>query len=178
MDYKNEEKLVLRPYKSCDAKEIVKWCKDEVSFRKWCADRWEKFGLTPDDMNDKYFKNNGDCEQEDNFYPLTFVADGRIVGHMIIRYTDEKKETMRFGFVIVDDNIRGKGYGKKMLLLAKKYAFEMLGARKITLGVFENNPQAYYCYKAAGFEEIALEEDIYYEILNEKWKCIEMEMVR
>ena len=27
--------LRLRPYKKCDAKRIVSWIKDEISFRKW-----------------------------------------------------------------------------------------------------------------------------------------------
>ena len=55
-----------------------------------------------------------------------------------------------------------------------QYAFDMLGAEQLTLGVFENNPSAYYCYKAAGFKEIEMEQDFVFEILGEKWKCIEM----
>ena len=35
--------LRLRPYKKCDAKYIVSWIKDEISFRKWCADRYESY---------------------------------------------------------------------------------------------------------------------------------------
>lgn len=63
-----------------------------------------------------------------------------------------------------------------MLLLALKYAFDILKAAKVTLGVFENNEAAYYCYKAAGFKEIASEKEEYFSILEEKWKCIEMEI--
>ena len=63
-----------------------------------------------------------------------------------------------------------------MLLLALKYAFEILKVNKVTLGVFENNPSAYCCYKAAGFKEIQLEKKEHYEVLGEKWKCIEMEV--
>ena len=62
-----------------------------------------------------------------------------------------------------------------MILMAIRYAFDMLKAEKITLGVFENNPSAYYCYKAAGFCEIPMEQDFGFEILGEKWKCIELE---
>lgn len=38
-----------------------------------------------------------------------------------------------------------------MLKAALRYAFDILKAEKVTLGVFENNEPAYYCYKAAGF---------------------------
>ena len=62
--------------------------------------------------------------------------------------------------------------------MAMQYAFDMLKAEKITLDVFDNNPSAYYCYKAAGFNEIQMEEDIIFEILGEKWKCIELEANR
>ena len=56
---------------------------------------------------------------------------------MIMRYTDEEKSVLRFGFVIVDEAKRGMGYGKKMLLLALKFAFEVFGAKKVTLGNFQ-----------------------------------------
>ena len=47
-------------------------------------------------------------------------------------------------------------------------------AEKLTLGVFDNNPSAYYCYKAAGFKETE-EEGFSIEMFGEIWKCIEME---
>ncbi|MBR4965276.1 MAG: GNAT family N-acetyltransferase, partial [Lachnospiraceae bacterium] len=69
-------------------------------------------------------------------------------------------------------------YGKRMVQMATKYAFEMLKAKKVTLGVFDNNPAAYHCYKAAGFEEIKSEKEIVLEILGEQWKIIELERKR
>ena len=169
-------KLRLRPYKSCDARTIVSWIKDEVSMRKFSSDRYETFPITENDMNKKYMDYNGDCIESDNFYPMTAFDESGVVGHLIMRYTDEEKKVLRFGFVIVDDTKRGMGYGKQMLTLAIKFAFDILKASKLTLGVFENNEPAYYCYKAAGFKEIPMEEDVYYDILGEKWKCIEMEV--
>ena len=41
----------LRPYKNCDAAYIVKWIKDEVSFRKWCADRYDKYPISLEVIN-------------------------------------------------------------------------------------------------------------------------------
>lgn len=168
--------LRLRPYKSCDAKAIVTWCKDEVSFRKWSSDRWESYPLTEDVMNEKYFDYNGDCEEEDNFYPMTAFDESGAVGHLIMRFTDEKKTILRFGFVIVDDSKRGMGYGKEMLQLALKYAFEILKVEKVSLGVFDNNMPAYYCYKAAGFKDVKLDKEIILELCGEQWKIWELEM--
>ena len=94
-----------------------------------------------------------------------------------MRFTDENKTTLRLGFVIVDDTKRGKGYGKEMISLAIKYAFEIFNAEKLTIGAFENNMPAYYCYKAAGFKDVETEE-IVYEIFGEKWKVLELALTK
>ena len=65
-----------------------------------------------------------------------------------------------------------------MIRLSLKYAFDILKADKVTIGVFENNPSAYYCYKAAGFKDVPLDEPEYYSIFGEKWKCLELEAER
>lgn len=166
--------LRLRTYKACDAKTILTWCKDEISFRKWTSDRYESFPITEEEMNRKYIDCNGDCTEPDNFYPMTAFDESGAVGHLIMRFTDEKKTTLRFGFVIVDDSRRGMGYGKEMLRLSLKYAFEILKVEKVTLGVFENNLPAYYCYKSAGFRDVKLDKEIYCELCGEKWKLLEL----
>ena len=93
-----------------------------------------------------------------------------------MRFNNTERTIVRLGFIIVDDTKRGKGYGKKMVQLATKYAFEFLGAKKVTLGVFDNNPSAYHCYKAAGFQENG--EIFNIPLLGETWKVIELEMKR
>ncbi|MGN9020243.1 GNAT family N-acetyltransferase [Lachnospiraceae bacterium HCP1S3_C3] len=40
---------------------------------------------------------------------------------------------------MVDSEKRGQGYGKNMLKLGLKYAKEIFGANKVSLGVFEKN---------------------------------------
>lgn len=168
--------LRLRPYKTCDAEKIVTWFKDERSFRKWSSDRWEAFPITAEDMNKKYVDFNGDCIEPDNFYPMTAFDDSGIVGHLIMRFLDEKKTILRFGFVVLDDTKRGKGYGKEMIRLALKFAFEILRVEKVTIGVFDNNPAAYNCYRAVGFTEIGEDKNGIYKIMGEDWKCIELEI--
>lgn len=168
--------LKLRPYKPCDAETIVSWCKDERSFRKWTSDRYDSFPITAEDMNKKYIDNNGDCPDSDNFYPMTAFDETGIVGSLILRFNNEERTVVRLGFIIVDETKRGKGYGKKMVQLATKYAFEFLGAKKVTLGVFDNNPSAYQCYKAAGFKETG--EQFKIPLFGEMWTDVELKMER
>lgn len=161
--------LRLRPYKACDAATIVSWIKDERSFRMWCADRYETYPISAEDMNQHYYA----MAQNDSFFEMTAFDETGVVGHFIMRFTDEAKKCLRLGFIIVDYTKRGKGYGKKMLELALKYAFEFLKVEQVTLGVFENNPAAYECYKAVGFNSVPTAGHEFY-ILGEKWKCLEM----
>ena len=165
-----ETNLRLRPYKDCDAATIVSWIKNEYAFRQWSADRYDHYPITAEDLNAHYH----DTDSNDGFYAMTAYDETGVVGHMTMRFTDEAKTSLRFGFVIVDPEIRGKGYGKGMLQLAMKMGYEILKAEEITLGVFENNPAAYYCYKAAGFVDVPMEEEEYYHVLGEDWKCLEL----
>lgn len=169
--------LRLRPYKISDAETIITWCKDEIAFRKWTSDRYESFPIKEADMNKKYIDNNGDCTEPDNFYPMTAFDESGIVGHLIMRFTDEKKTILRLGFVIVDDTKRGMGYGKEMIALSLKYAFEIFKADKVTIGVFENNMPAYHCYKSVGFREVEAEGAVC-EIFGKEWKILELELAR
>ena len=166
--------LRLRPYKACDAETIVTWVGDEVAFRKWCADRYDHYPISAADMNAHY----DNVAQDDNFYQFTAFDETGIVGHLIMRFTDQEKKVLRFGFVIVDPDKRGKGYGKEMLELAIKYAFEILKTEKITLAAFDNNPEAIRCYKSVGFIEVIPDEERPFCPFGEDWKRVEMEIDR
>lgn len=159
--------LRLRPYKYTDASTILLWCKDEISFYKWTAGVLGKYPIS---------------EKEFSFVteliPFTAFDESGIVGFFTLRPPKETTDELRFGFVIVDPEKRGKGFGKEMLRLGIKYVFEIYRAKKASLGVFENNTSAYHCYKAAGFKDITTEEAETYHVLNEEWKCLELMIER
>ena len=145
----------LRPYKECDAEVIAGWIRDEDVFLKWGGLLFGDFPISAKIIDDKYRLQNGGCEEPDNFYPwIALDEDDRIVGHFIMRYLNGDKRVVRFGWVIVDDSIRGKGYGTEMLRTGLKYAFDVLGSKIISIGVYENNEIAHNCYKKLGFEDM------------------------
>lgn len=43
--------ISIRPYKPSDAAVITLWLKSEYIMRQWCADRYEHYPVTPEDMN-------------------------------------------------------------------------------------------------------------------------------
>ena len=158
--------MQLRPFNPDDAETILSWCKDKHAFRLWSADRYKDFPAKPEEMLRQY--------EGQNLHPLTATVDDLVIGHILLRFPSEDKSVIRFGFVIVDDSKRGKGYGKQMLQLAIKKAQQEFGAKKITLGVFDNNPSAIHCYESVGFVVTGTDT---YAIDGEEWTGKEMELV-
>lgn len=164
--------LRLRPYKKCDAESIVKWLKDEETFWKWSAGKYDHYPITADDINQQYEEK----AFSDSFYVMTAFDETGAAGHLSMRFLDEEKRVLRFGSIIVDDAKRGRGYGKKMLELSLRYAFDILKAEKVTIVVFRNNQPAYLCYKSLGFHEVIREKTEYFHVFDEDWEFVELEM--
>lgn len=157
--------MKIREFKTSDAPVVLGWIKDKTALRKWSAHLYPDFPPKVEDMELLYSASN--------VFPLTAVDDcGNIVGHLTIRIPDSAyPHSVRLGFIIVDDSLRGKGYGKEMIRQAIEYAKEKLGATKISLGVFLNNPSALRCYESVGFSVVG---DESYTIDGEEWKGVEM----
>ena len=155
--------LKIRPYKPTDAETILSWCRDAKSFYQWSAGILGKFPITPNEF--KFVES---------LIPFTAFDETGIVGFFTLRQPQGSTNELRFGFVIIDPTLRGKGYGKSMLQLGLKFVFETYGAKRASLGVFENNLPAYHCYKAVGFKDVILDKVETYNVLGEEWKCKEL----
>ena len=164
--------MILRKYTNKDSAVICKWLRTEEELYKWSADRFNKFPLSDNDIAENY----GPQIKTGRFIPLTAVDDSNnIIGHFIIRYPrEDDNSSVRIGFVVIDPELRGKGYGKEMLLLGIKYVKENLHPRRIDLGVFTNNDSAFHCYKSIGFKEYNKRKC---ELPIGSWDCIDMEMI-
>lgn len=163
--------LTLRPYQPTDAAVITSWLKNEYLMRQWCADRYERYPVTPEDMN-SYHERYIDGQRS---HAMTMTDGDEVVGYITLRTPADDPTELRLGFVIVDDSKRGRGLGKALVEMAVSYAFEQLAATKVSLGVFDNNPSAIRCYEAAGFYRVLRPETESYACLGETWNCIEME---
>lgn len=155
--------LRIRPYKPADADVILSWCSDEKSFYQWTAGVLGNYPATQNEFN-----------FVQSLMPFTAFDESGIVGFFTLRNPNDSYDELRFGFVIVDPKKRGKGYGKAMLKSGLKFVFEIYGANKASLGVFENNLSAYYCYKSVGFKDTVLDTREVYHVLGEDWKCREL----
>ena len=155
--------LGLRPYKKEDADTILSWSKNEKAFYQWSAGVMGKYPLSQEEFG-----------FVDSLMAFTAFDENGTVGFFTLRNPEGKQDELRIGFVIVDPGRRGHGTGKAMLLLGLRYAFDIYGAKKVSLGVFENNEPAYYCYKAVGFKDVVSDEAKTYPVMGEDWKTREM----
>ena len=150
----------IRPFIPSDADTILSWPLDERGYYRWTA------GMLGD-----YPPTKASFENLSGLMRFTATEGTEVVGFFTMRHPGEDLDELRFGYVVVDPDKRGRGYGKAMLQLGLRYAFEIYGAKRVGLGVFENNPSAYHCYKAVGFRDVALDA---YRILDEDWKVLEL----
>lgn len=161
--------LRLRPYKKQDADAIVKWIGDEKAFRLWSGEKYDKFPISAEDMNRFYME----CEEQNDFYEMTALDETGVTGHFVMQFTGEN--ALWLMFAIVDPAKRGIGYGKEMLSLALRYAFDILRVEKVALNVFEENESAYFCYQSLGFQK-AGEESC--KIMGKQWTRLTLEIAR
>ena len=165
--------LRLRPYRKSDAETIVGWIKNERIFRFWCADRFESYPITAADLNAQY----DELEQNGDVYHFTAYDETGIVGHINIRFPEPGNiDTVRFGYVILDDAKRGQGLGKEMISLALDYSFGIMKAKRVTIGVFAENKAALGCYLSAGFKDTGVTEN--FSFGSEEWSCMELDITK
>jgi len=157
----------LRPYDSADAAAIVSWVQNERELRQWSADRFadSPYPLTAERLDAFYASKNP------LLHPMTATENGVPMGHVLLRWPEEGVPVVRLGFVIVNRNRRGTGLGQELVSAACCYAAGMMGAERVTLGVFLNNPAAGRCYRAAGFRTVKTK---ICRIGAENWRCAEM----
>ena len=159
--------LRIRPYKPSDAAAVLSWCRDEKAFYQWSAGVLGNYPITEEDFR-----------FVEALMPFTAFDEEGIVGFFTLRNPGNTLDELRFGFVIVNPEKRGMGYGKAMLSLGLKFAWELYGAKRVSLGVFDNNPSAYHCYKTVGFRDVPVDTAESYCVMGEEWKCKELALTK
>ena len=164
--------LRLRPYKPCDGAIIASWLTDEQTFAMWSAYRYQ-YPMTGEQFNARM---EGAADNPCEWMMTALNEAGEPVGYFLLRNADYEKNSVHMGFIVVDSSRRGMGYGKQMVALAKKYCFEILGMKRVTLGVFHINRRAIDCYESVGFRPYGVEKETF-DFHGREWKVIEMECV-
>lgn len=163
----------IRPYiENKDYEHLVQWVDDERIHALWCANRIP-YPITRDNFRALLEKNA--MEWTDSAYVATDDS-GRALGFFCYSVNTEEN-TGFLKFIITDKRERGKGYGKKMLRLALKYAFEITNVELVQLNVFAGNERARHCYEQVGFVERSVAVDAF-SYKDELWSRCNMVVSR
>lgn len=148
--------LRLRPWLKNDFQHLQTWIPDRRTHALWAADK------VPFPLSQKGFSALTEhCEQDSGGTAWTCTkSDGIPVGCFLLSIR-EKNNSAFVAHVIIDPELRGKGYGTLMMKLLLKYAFEIAGVESVKLSVFDCNPAARKCYENAGFHEVSYTPDAF-----------------
>ncbi len=159
----------LRPYiPSKDFKYLAGWIDNERDHALWCANNF------PYPVKEQAFHNFLEITME-RWMACAFAATddpGNTIGFFRYSLNTESSEGF-LASVIVDNKLRGKGYGREMIQLALLYAFEITGAESVQLNVFNENAAAKRCYERIGFTERCVEKDVF-SYKDELWSRCNM----
>jgi len=165
--------LRVRPYRPADADAIRNWIRDEREHALWCADLID-YPPSPESLGKKQAELN--AEGDGTLFTVLDAAC-RPVGCFAVMRLEPRINNAHLGFILLAPDARGRGIGKKMVQLAVAYCFGLLGADTVTLKVYEQNEAARYCYKAAGFVDVAHNESSLM-FGGEKWGTWDMIITR
>lgn len=147
----------LRPYIACKDYDVIKnWISDERTHAMWCANLIQ-FPIEKDNFE----KVMNEMAQRFGDSPYVATSDeGQLIGFFCYSVNLVTNEGM-LKFIMTNPDYRGKGYGKEMLRLAVKYAFEITNVDAVQLNVFPENIRAKKCYEAVGFAERRTDKDAF-----------------
>ena len=139
---------------------IAKWIQDERTHALWCANllsypvSQDEFHNYLIEQNLKFsFPSRSETFQNDKEYDGAYVyadENERSVGFFV--YTVNEQDKSGFvRFIMVDNTLRGKGYGSDMLKELLRFAYEETGVSSVRLMVFDVNAAAKRCYEKIGF---------------------------
>jgi RimJ/RimL family protein N-acetyltransferase len=145
----------LEPFSEADFDRLIAWIPTGEFLLQWAGPLFT-FPLNRPQL-EKYLEA---C-RESPPARLTFrgvnTENGGVVGHVELGEIDLRNRSARLARVLVGpENLRGKGFGRQLVHLALKVAFEKLRLHRVDLFVFDFNKPAIRCYEGLGFHHEGL----------------------
>lgn len=106
---------------------------------------------------------------------FAIVVDGKAIGEAQIKYIDEIMKTGNLAIHLVNDSVKGKGYGSEAEQLIIKYAFEYIGLNTLYGDAVLRNIRSQYVMEKLGFNYVCEDEGFKcYELKREDWLLTSM----
>ena len=140
------ERLVLQPMdESFISEKYLSWMNDpEVILYLESGGNYSMNELQ------EYVKNS--VQKKIFFWAITIKDNGKHIGNIKIDPITRRHGTAEYGIMLGDRDEWRKGYAAEASIGIINYCFEVLGIRKINLGVVKDNESAVQLYEKLGFK--------------------------
>ena len=82
----------------------------------------------------------------------------RVIGEVVVKHIDRDEKTCELGIHLIDDSVKGRGFGTEAEKLAIEYAFNELGVKTVLADTILKNMRSRHILEKLGFEFTGEEE--------------------
>jgi len=93
---------------------------------------------------------------------FAIMLDGRMIGEIKLKYIDFDKRDCSMGVHLLDDSVKGKGYGTQAEKLILNYAFTSLGMQAVNADALLENTRSQHVLEKVGFCYVRQDEKFKY----------------
>ncbi|MCR5612026.1 MAG: GNAT family N-acetyltransferase [Clostridiales bacterium] len=76
----------------------------------------------------------------------------RVIGEVVLKHIDRDEKTCELGIHLIDDSVKGRGFGTEAERLATEYAFSELGMDAVLADALIKNTRSQHVLEKLGFE--------------------------
>ena len=166
--------LELRLFTEDDCDRLIGWVPDARFLLLWAGPAYS----WPIDRNQLLATLDRTRGYRPAYYMFKAVEGeyGATIGHIELQRFERRAG--HIGRVLVGDpGCRGKGYGKQLVSLLVRFAFNDLDFDLLTLNVYAFNTAAVECYRGLGFRQVEIRERAR-QCGDEYWNLLTMELRR
>ena len=114
---------------------------------------FSEYVYTPEKV-DRYFESN----TVPNRRLFAIMVEGKILGECKLKNIDLEKRICSMGIHLVNDSVKGKGYGTQAERMLLEYAFRELGMDAVEADAVQKNRRSQHVLEKAGFRFVREDE--------------------
>lgn len=144
--YIETERLILRQWKTEDVEDIVEGL-NNINVSKWLAG-----APYPYTKNDALHFINKTIDNNLYNFAIVLKSENKVIGGTQLTNIDLSNGTAGGG-IWINEKYHGNGYGTEAFGARIKYAFEVLGLRRLENGYFKDNEKSHQMQLRFGYKD-------------------------
>lgn len=148
--------------------------------RELCHEIYKKYVADPM-MTDEIYEYS--TEKVDNYFDkrtgdskrriFAITAGGAAIGEVQIKYINDETKKGNLGIILINDSVKGKGYGTEAEQLIITYAFNHVRLKTLYADAVLRNTRSQHIMQKLGFTYIYEDKVFkYYELKKENWESV------